>query len=101
MKVELLFPDPGDLHYITPSKLAKEESGGERLTSMVLLYCTLLRMRVAHRAKPAGRSSCLILDNPIGVASPSLFFHSPRGVAQAMDIQLIYTAPLKDFVSPV
>src|SRR5260370_13395231 len=78
MKVELLFPDPGDLHYITPSKLAKEESGGERLTSMVLLYCTLLRMRVAHRAKPAGRSRFLIPDNPIGVASRSLVLPSQR-----------------------
>ncbi len=97
MKVELLFPDPGDLHYITPSQIAKEESGGERLTSMVLLYCTLLRMRVARRTKPAGRSSCLILDNPIGVASRSLFLQLQREVAQAMDIQLIYTTALKDF----
>src|SRR5436305_463576 len=97
MKVELLFPDPADLHYMNPSKLAREESGGERLTSMVLLYCTLLRMRVAHRTKPAGRSSCLILDNPIGVASRSLFLQLQREVAQAMDIQLIYTTGLKDF----
>jgi hypothetical protein len=97
MKVELLFPDPSDLHYMNPSKLAREESGGERLTSMVLLYCTLLRMRVAHRTKPAGRSSCLILDNPIGVASRSLFLQLQREVAQAMDIQLIYTTGLKDF----
>jgi len=97
MKVELLFPDPADLHYMNPSKLAREESGGERLTSMVLLYCTLLRMRVARRTKPAGRSSCLILDNPIGVASRSLFLQLQREVAQAMDIQLIYTTGLKDF----
>ncbi len=97
IKVELLFPDPADLHYMNPSKLAREESGGERLTSMVLLYCTLLRMRAAHRTKPAGRSSCLILDNPIGVASRSLFLQLQREVAQAMDIQLIYTTGLKDF----
>lgn len=97
MKVDLLFPDPADLHYMNPSKLAREESGGERLTSMVLLYCTLLRMRVAHRTKPAGRSSCLILDNPIGVASRSLFLQLQREVAQAMHIQLIYTTGLKDF----
>ncbi|HEY6540951.1 MAG TPA: hypothetical protein VIZ18_08445, partial [Ktedonobacteraceae bacterium] len=96
MKVEILFPDPGDLHYIAPSKMTKE-SGGERLTSMVLLYCTLLRMRVAHRTRPAGRSSCLILDNPIGVASRPLFLQLQREVAQAMDIQLIYTTALKDF----
>lgn len=97
MKVELLFPDPDDLHYISPGKIAKEESGGERLTSMVLLYCTLLRMRVAHRTKPAGQSSCLILDNPIGVASRPLFLQLQREVAQAMNIQLIYTTALKDF----
>ncbi len=96
MKVEILFPDPADLHYIAPSKMTKE-SGGERLTSMVLLYCTLLRMRVAHRTRPAGRSSCLILDNPIGVASRPLFLQLQREVAQAMDIQLIYTTALKDF----
>lgn len=96
MKVEILFPDPGELHYIAPSKMTKE-SGGERLTSMVLLYCTLLRMRVAHRSRPAGRSSCLILDNPIGVASRPLFLQLQCEVAQAMDIQLIYTTALKDF----
>jgi hypothetical protein len=97
LKVELLFPDLADLHYMNPSKLAREESGGERLTSMVLLYCTLLRMRVAHRTKPAGRSSCLILDNPIGVASRALFLQLQREVAQAMDIQLIYTTGITDF----
>src|SRR5260370_35000253 len=98
MKVEILFPDTGELHYIAPSKMTKE-SGGERLTSMVLLYCTLLRMRVAHRTKPAGRSSCLILDNPIGVASRWLFLQLQREVAQALDIQLLYTTGVKAFVA--
>lgn len=96
ISVQILFPDPGALHYVAPTSLMKE-SGGERLTSMVLLYCTLLRMRAAHRTKPAGKSSCLILDNPIGVASRAMFLELQREVAQAMDIQLIYTTAIKDF----
>ncbi|HEU5375480.1 MAG TPA: hypothetical protein VFV38_08585 [Ktedonobacteraceae bacterium] len=96
MSVQVLFPDPGNLHYVAPTRLMKE-SGGERLTSMVLLYCTLLRMRAVYRTKPAGKSGCLILDNPMGVASRALFLKLQREVAQAMNIQLIYTTAIKDF----
>lgn len=98
MSVQVLFPDPGNLHYVAPTRLMKE-SGGERLTSMVLLYCTLLCMRAAYRTKPAGKSSCLILDNPMGVASRALFLKLQREVAQAMNIQLIYTTAIKDFAA--
>jgi hypothetical protein len=94
--VQILFPDPHTLHYVPPTRMMKE-SGGERLTSMVLLYCTLLRMRAAYRTKAVGKSSCLILDNPLGVASRALFLELQREVAQAMDIQLIYTTAIKDF----
>lgn len=96
IKVQILFPVPDDLHYVAPSVLAKE-SGGERLTSMVLLYCTLISMRVAQRTKPSSKSYSLILDNPIGTASRMLFLQLQREVAQAMNIQLIYTTGLKDF----
>jgi hypothetical protein len=96
IRVHILFPDSGDLHYVAPTTLSKE-SGGERLTSMVLLYCTLLNMRASQRTKPAGKSCCLILDNPIGIASRALFLELQREVAQAMDIQLIYTTAIKDF----
>src|SRR5260370_2579842 len=58
MKVELLFPDPADLHYMNPSKLAREESGGRRLTRMGLLYPTPFPVRAAPRAEPAGQASC-------------------------------------------
>jgi hypothetical protein len=54
-------------------------------------------MRAAHRTKPAGKSSCLILDNPMGVASRATFLELQREVAQAMNIQLIYTTAIKDF----
>jgi hypothetical protein len=94
--VQILFPDPAHLYYVPPTRMMKE-SGGERLTSMVLLYCTLLRMRVAHRTKPAGKTSCLILDNPLGVASRAIFLELQREVAEAMNIQLIYTTAIKDF----
>ncbi len=95
--VEILFPDPGKLQYVPPNRMRKEESGGERLTSVVMLYCTLLHMRAANRTRAAGKSSCLILDNPIGVASRVLFLELQREVAQAMDIQLIYTTGIIDF----
>ncbi len=96
INVQILLPDPADQQYVPPTRMMKE-SGGERLTSMVLLYCTLLRMRAAHRIRPRGKTGCLILDNPIGVASRAIFLELQREVAEAMNIQLIYTTAIKDF----
>jgi len=95
IKVELLFPDPNALHYVSITQLAKE-SGGERLTSIILLYCALIQLRAIERTQQTDASSSLILDNPIGAASRPMFLELQREVAQAMNIQLIYTTAIHD-----
>ena len=70
-------------------------SGGERLTSAILLYCALIRLRQSESQRPGG-SSVLILDNPIGTASRLSFLEMQREVAHAMNVQLIYATAVHD-----
>lgn len=70
-------------------------SGGERLTSAILLYCALVRLRQGESNRRGG-SSVLILDNPIGTASRLSFLDMQREVARAMNVQLIYATAVKD-----
>ena len=69
-------------------------SAGERLTSAILLYCALVRLRHAEGNRKG--SSVLVLDNPIGTASRVSFLDLQREVAQSMNIQLIYATGVKD-----
>ena len=70
-------------------------SGGERLTSAILLYCALLRLRRTESNRQSG-SSVLILDNPIGTASRLSFLEMQREVASAMNVQLVYATAVND-----
>jgi hypothetical protein len=70
-------------------------SGGERLTSAILLFCALLRLRQGEVHRRSG-SSVLILDNPIGTASRLSFLEMQREVASAMNVQLIYATAVND-----
>src|SRR6185437_1268827 len=66
-----------------------------RLTSAILLYCALIRLRQGESNRRGG-SSVLILDNPIGTASRLSFLDMQREVARAMNVQLIYDTAVKD-----
>src|SRR5437763_14317783 len=44
--VQILLPDPADQQYVPPTRIMKE-SGRERQTRLVLLYCTPLRLPAA------------------------------------------------------
>ena len=70
-------------------------SGGERLTSAILLYCSLIRLRQGESNRRGG-SSVLVLDNPIGTASRLSFLDMQREVAGAMNVQLIYATAVND-----
>ncbi|MFJ1936746.1 hypothetical protein ACIOGZ_29310 [Kitasatospora sp. NPDC088160] len=75
----------------------KKFSGGELLTTSVLLYCTLARMRAAQRdRKIPGGVGTLVLDNPFGKANYLPFVSLQRRVAEAHDIQLVYTTGSND-----
>ncbi|GHO64145.1 hypothetical protein KSC_030370 [Ktedonobacter sp. SOSP1-52] len=89
LSVEVLFPNAYKPYYISIEKMAKK-SGGERLTAIVLLFCTLIRFREVERTKHHHASSCLILDNPLGSASRLSFLELQREVAQNMRVQLLY-----------
>ena len=95
ISVRVLHPD---LHQKTERVSIAEMrrfSGGERLTSAILLYCALIRLRQSDSNQRSG-SSVLILDNPIGTASRLSFLDMQREVAGAMNVQLIYATAVKD-----
>jgi hypothetical protein len=94
MKVRVLHPD---LHHGTKRLSISDMralSGGERLTSAILLYCALVRLRSSEKSRRG--SGVLILDNPIGTASRQSFLDLQREVARSMDMQLIYATGVKD-----
>jgi len=94
--VRVLFPDPDARpRWVSIVEMAKQ-SGGERLTSAVLLFCTLARMRAARRGQRLNLSGTLLLDNPIGTASRTKLIELQRDVARAMGIQLFYTTGVDD-----
>jgi hypothetical protein len=87
-----------DLHQITERVSIADMrrfSGGERLTSAILLFCALLRLRQGEAHRRNG-SSVLVLDNPIGTASRLSFLEMQREVAGAMHVQLIYATAVND-----
>ncbi len=95
--IEVLFPDADSVQaaYI-PIKDMKKQSGGEYLTSAILIYCTLSRVRAANRGDRLDKTSTLLLDNPFGKASRPKFLELQREVARAMNIQLIFTTGIDD-----
>ncbi len=93
--VRILFPDPtGGLRWVNIEELGKS-SGGERITSAILLYCTLAQVRSRQRGRTRPRTTC-ILDNPLGSASRRKFVELQLAVAQALNVQLIYTTGILD-----
>ncbi|MFF2554385.1 hypothetical protein ACFVUS_25520 [Nocardia sp. NPDC058058] len=72
-------------------------SGGQHLTSAIILYCTLAALRANEQGRAHHRhSGVLFLDNPIGRASAGYLLDLQRGVAAALGVQLIYTTGLFD-----
>jgi hypothetical protein len=96
IRVWVLFPDIDTApRYIPITEMAKQ-SGGERLTSAVLLYCALSRQRARERGRTHHISSSLLLDNPIGAVSRTKFLELQRETARSMHIQLIYATGVLD-----
>lgn len=98
IRIEILFPDL-DLtpKYIPITYMKNRSSGGEHLTSAILLYCTLVRLRAGERGDRLNNTSTLLLDNPIGTASRPKLLKLQLEVAQSMNVQLIYTTAVEDF----
>ena len=97
IRVSVLFPDlDAPPRYVPITAMAKE-SGGERLTSAVLLYCALAQQRAKEQGRSLSISSPLLLDNPIGAASRAKFLELQRETARRMNIQLIYATGVNDY----
>lgn len=74
-------------------------SDGEKITSVILLYCTMVQLRAfssgqlskeMQMRKPS--SGMLFLDNPFGEANSLTFVKMQLLMARALNIQLVYTA---------
>ncbi|PKQ14478.1 MAG: hypothetical protein CVT68_11680, partial [Actinobacteria bacterium HGW-Actinobacteria-8] len=97
IRVSVLNPDPVvGRERVDITDMARF-SGGEQLTSAILLYCTLAQLRVRRRGLFRRHSSLLALDNPIGRASRVRFLDLQREVARSMDVQLVYTTAVNDY----
>jgi len=72
-------------------------SGGEALTTAVLLYALLISMRKKRCNQPDPKiPAFLVLDNPLGVCNRSDFLDAQLKVARAMGIQCVYLTGIND-----
>ena len=98
IKITILKPDV----VLRPDRIPVESisyfSGGEGVTTAILLYCTLLQLRAQTHgrvtfSKDAG---ALLLDNPIGKCSRSDLLKMHREISSKMRVQLIYLTGVND-----
>ena len=97
IKIYVLHPDPARNRESVEIPEITRCSGGEQLTSAILLYCTLAQVRARSRGAARKGTSTLILDNPIGRASRARFLELQREVARTMGVQLVYTTGVNDY----
>ena len=92
--IRLLKCDDSGRHY---EQVGKDlGSGGEALTTAVLLYTLLTFMRQKRRKKEDRIPAFLIADNPLGVCNRSDFLDAQLKVARAMGIQCVYFTGIND-----
>ena len=78
-------------------------SDGEKLTTAILLYCILVRLRARQKARAehllTKDSGMLLLDNPFGKATLAEFVDLQLRMARMMGVQLIYATGINDFAA--
>lgn len=76
-------------------------SDGEKLTTAIVLYCILVRLRARQKARAEhvweSDAGLLLLDNPFGKATLATFVDLQLQMARMMGVQLIYTTGVGDF----
>ena len=81
--------------------LVKKFSDGEKLTTAIVLYCILVRLRARQKARAEHLldtdSGLLLLDNPFGKATLATFVDLQLKMARQMGVQLIYSTGINDF----
>jgi hypothetical protein len=96
LTVRILKPEVHRRLDYSPVQGLRAFSGGERLTSAILLYCTLARMRAQRRGASKAPTSVLVLDNPVGACSHPEFLDLQRDMARSHRVQLLYTTGVED-----
>jgi hypothetical protein len=71
-------------------------SGGERLTSAVVLFCVIAALRADARGSRDYAPGALIIDNPIGQASYHPFIVLMLEIARLKGVQPIFTTGVHD-----
>lgn len=81
--------------------LVRKFSDGEKLTTAIVLYCILVRLRARQKARAEHLldtdSGLLLLDNPFGKATLATFVDLQLRMARLMGVQLIYSTGINDF----
>lgn len=98
VRVEILKPDAvlRD-ERIRVGEIGDVFSGGQLLTSAIILYCTMAWLRAGERGRTQRQhAGVLFLDNPIGRASAGYLLELQLTVARKLGVQLIYTTGLFD-----
>lgn len=98
MRVEILKPDAvlRD-ERIRVGEIGDVFSGGQLLTTAIILYCTMAWLRAGERGHAQRQhAGVLFLDNPIGRASAGYLLELQLTVARKLGVQLIYTTGLFD-----
>lgn len=96
-RIRILKPKEGQADSYMPIDRVTT-SGGEGLTTAILLYCVLAQLRAEETDNRKGASGgVLILDNPFAKANKTVFIQAQRQMAAAMGLQLIYATGLKDY----
>lgn len=76
-------------------------SDGEKLTTAIVLYCILVRLRARQKARAEhlweSDAGLLLLDNPFGKATLATFVDLQLQMARQMGVQLIYATGVGDF----
>ncbi|MBI2954832.1 MAG: hypothetical protein HYY30_11000 [Chloroflexi bacterium] len=99
-KVTVLKPNEGLPRTRVPVGEIRNWSGGQKLTTALLVYCVLTRLRmknVNRRGRFESQANVLLLDNPIGTANLVDLVDLQLKVARELDIQLIITTGVNDY----
>jgi len=65
-------------------------SDGEGLTSALMLYLLIVKMRGIEQRRDLEYSGALILDNPLGKANSPILLKAQLELAKYINVQLIY-----------
>lgn len=92
----ILKPSPAQSLDRVPIEAMHKWSGGEKVTTSLLLFVTVAKLRARNRGKAATGAGALVLDNPLGTANYVNFLDLQRAVARAAGVQLVFLTAVAD-----